>query len=221
MCIQSLKLKHCSRPCNTTEPYMCEDCLRVNVYTRELPPMKRLKPVLVFIHAGQFFSLSGQSHNYAGPQNLMDQDIVLVTFNYRLGTLGFLSTGTKHAPGNLGLKDQVALLHWVQKNIMRFGGDPRCVTLVGYGAGAFSVTLHMVSPMSVGLFHKVIVMDGSATGQWKLPKSQRKLAIRHAKLLKCPTEDVGEMMKCLKKVYLAIFRPIRNVQTISVWFLCR
>ncbi|GBP03030.1 Acetylcholinesterase [Eumeta japonica] len=150
-----------------------EDCLRVNIYTRELPSKitQMLKPVIVFIHPGGFYSLSGQSKNFAGRQYLMDRNIVLVTFNYRLGSLGFLSTGTKEAPGNLGLKDQVLLMRWLKLHISRFGGDSSSITLLGYGAGAISITLHMVSPMSRNLFHKAIVMSGSATGQWSYQKN--------------------------------------------------
>ncbi|XP_013102237.2 juvenile hormone esterase [Stomoxys calcitrans] len=183
-----------------------EDCLRLNIYTRDLPSETNpnpKKPVIVFIHPGGFYSLSGQSKNFAGPQYFMDRSVVLVTFNYRLASLGFLSTGTREAPGNLGLKDQVALLRWVKLLISRFGGDPNSITLLGYGAGAMSVTLHMVSPMSRNLFHKAIIMSGSATGQWELPEEQLYLAQRQAKLLKCPVANITEMMECLKsKHYL-------------------
>lgn len=94
--------------------------------------------------------MSGQSKNYAGPQALMDRNIVFVTINYRLGTLGLLSTGTKDYPGNAALKDQVLALKWIKLHISKFGGDPDLVTIMGYSAGALSVTLHMVSPMSRG-----------------------------------------------------------------------
>lgn len=108
------------------------------------------KPVLVYIHPGGFYAVSGQSKNYAGPQALMDRNIVLVTINYRLGTLGLLSTGTKEYPGNAAFKDQVLALKWIKLHIAKFGGDPDLVTIMGYSAGALSVTLHMVSPMSRG-----------------------------------------------------------------------
>ncbi|KAL6420042.1 hypothetical protein ACFW04_010998 [Cataglyphis niger] len=121
-----------------------EDCLRVNVYTTKLPsasdPVKR--PVLVFFHPGAFYIFSGQS-SYFGPEYLLDKDIVLVTVNNRLATLGFLSTGDSKAPGNLGLKDQVVALRWVQRNIVAFGGNPDSVTISGYSIGGFSVLLHM------------------------------------------------------------------------------
>lgn len=92
-----------------------------------------------------FESGSASSHT---PIYLMDRDIVLVTINYRLGPFGFLALGTKDALGNMGLKDQVLALKWVQKNIERFGGDPNSVTLAGLSAGAYSTTGHMVSNMS-------------------------------------------------------------------------
>ncbi|XP_036336478.1 venom carboxylesterase-6-like [Rhagoletis pomonella] len=183
-----------------------EDCLRVNIYTRDLPTEKEpnvKKPVIIFIHPGGFYALSGQSKNFAGPQYFMDRNILLVTFNYRLGTLGFLSTGTEEALGNMGLKDQAMLLRWVKLHISRFGGDANSVTLLGYGAGAIGITLHMVSPMSRNLFHKAIVMSGSVTGQWSLPSEQLDLATRQAALLHCNTENLTDMMSCLhSKHYL-------------------
>ncbi|XP_039966368.1 venom carboxylesterase-6 [Bactrocera tryoni] len=183
-----------------------EDCLRVNIYTRDLPTENEpnvKKPVIVFIHPGGFYALSGQSKNFAGPQYFMDRNILLVTFNYRLGSLGFMSTGTEEALGNMGLKDQVMLLRWVKLHISRFGGDPNSVTLLGYGAGAISITLHMVSPMAKNLFHKAIVMSGAVTGQWPLPVEQLNLAVRQAALLHCTTENLTDMMSCLNsKHYL-------------------
>lgn len=178
-----------------------EDCLRLNVYTRDICPAKK-RAIIIYLHPGGFYGLSGQSRSVAGPEYFMDRDIVLVTANYRLGILGFLSTGTKEAPGNNGLKDQVLVMKWVQEHIDRFGGDPNLVTLMGYSAGAMSVTLHLVSPMSRGLFHRVIVMSGSATSQWTIPNEQLDLAKKQARLLKCPNGSIGEIMDCFKTVSL-------------------
>ncbi|EDW12231.1 juvenile hormone esterase [Drosophila mojavensis] len=191
----------CPQPGLVSED-VSEDCLRLNIYTRQLPSESEpnpKKPVIVFIHPGGFYSLSGQSKNFAGPQYFMDRNLVLVTFNYRLGTLGFLATGTQEAPGNMGLKDQVQLLRWVKLHISRFGGDPNSVTVLGYGAGAMAVTLHMVSPMSQGLFQRAIVMSGAATGQWSLPEHQMDVAKKQAALLQCNTRDLKEMMLCLRE----------------------
>lgn len=176
-----------------------EDCLFVNVYSTKLPKGndKPKKPVVVYIHGGGFYSFGGASY-WAGPNYLLDQDIVLVTFNYRLGTLGFLSTGDKEAPGNNGLKDQVELLKWVKKNIESFGGDPNSVTLLGYSAGSAAALLHMVSPLSKGLFHRVIAMSGSSLGNWPVPKNQLNVAKKQAKLVGCPEDNAANIIKCLK-----------------------
>lgn len=174
-----------------------EDCLCLNVYTRDL---KNLKPVLVFLHPGGFYSGSGRSNLFAGPQNLMDRDIVLVTINYRLGSLGFLATGTADATGNMGLKDQVVALRWIQKHIGKFGGDCSSVTLWGYSAGSFSTGLHMMSPMSKGLFQRAIMMSSAPLGQIDFKGNQLELAQKQAQLLKCPEKPIKEMVACLKTV---------------------
>ncbi|KAL6446527.1 hypothetical protein ACFW04_001222 [Cataglyphis niger] len=190
-----------------------EDCLRVNVYTTKLPsasdPVKR--PVLVFFHPGAFYIFSGQS-SYFGPEYLLDKDIVLVTVNNRLATLGFLSTGDSKAPGNLGLKDQVVALRWVQRNIVAFGGNPDSVTISGYSIGGFSVLLHMVSPMSKGLFHRAIMMSGSMTSE-PYPTEQLHLAKKQAELLNCPSDTTDAMLVCLSS------KPVENfTDTIPKFF---
>ena len=79
------------------------------------------------------FSQVGGSGTYAdyGPQHFMNKNVIIVTINYRLGPLGFLSMGTEDVPGNAGLRDQVLALEWVQQNIANFGGDPSLVTIFG------------------------------------------------------------------------------------------
>ncbi|KAH7981088.1 hypothetical protein HPB49_021433 [Dermacentor silvarum] len=125
-----------------------EDCLFLNIYT---PGYRNGQtpsyPVMVFVHGGNFET--GASSQY-GPQKLVDKDVVVVTINYRLGILGFLSTGDSVCPGNLGLLDQNLALKWVRDNVGHFGGDPSQVTLFGQGSGAVSVFLHILSPLSQG-----------------------------------------------------------------------
>ena len=84
----------------------------------------------------------------------MDRNVVVVTINYRLGPLGFLSMGTEEVPGNAGLRDQSLALKWVNQNIAKFGGNPDLVTIFGESAGALSVSLHLLSPLSEGLFQR-------------------------------------------------------------------
>ncbi|XP_055526824.1 carboxylic ester hydrolase-like [Wyeomyia smithii] len=179
-----------------------EDCLRLNVYTKQIPgELVRMRPreVLVYLHPGGLYAFSGQSHNNAGPQYLMDRDIVLVTVNYRLGSLGFMSTGTAECPGNAGFKDQVLALRWIRDHISSFGGNPNAVTLMGYSAGALSTTLHMVSPMSRGLFHRAIVMSASAVSQVKVPTEQIELARKQAAHLGCEVTPTEKMVACLRR----------------------
>lgn len=107
---------------------------------------------MVFIHGGGFRAGSCSEDNY-GPDYLVPgNDIILVTINYRLGLLGFLSCEDQSlgVPGNAGLKDQVLALKWIKENIKQFGGDPNNVTIFGQGAGAACVHLHILSPMSKG-----------------------------------------------------------------------
>ena len=98
----------------------------------------------------------------------------------------------------MGLKDQVAALRWVKKNIATFGGDPDCVTITGYSAGSWSVTLHLVSPMSRGLFHRAIAMSGSVTYQQRLGTNQKGIAIKQAKYLNCSTDSTETIVSCLQ-----------------------
>ncbi|KAK1130322.1 hypothetical protein K0M31_018458 [Melipona bicolor] len=182
---------------------MSEDCLRLNVYTTKLPHKHEnvSRPVMIFIHPGGFYSFSGQSANF-GPQYLLDKDIVLVTINYRLGILGFLNTGDSLVPGNMGLKDQVLAFQWVQRNIAAFGGNPNSVTLCGYGAGSFSIMLHMVSPMSANLFHRAIAMSSSAIKPEVYSgisqHGQLELVEKQARLLDCPTDSTSSMISCFR-----------------------
>lgn len=112
-----------------------EDCLFLNVYSTNVIAKR---PVMVWIHGGSFTGGSGDDGTY-GPDHLVAEDIVLVTINFRLGVLGFLSTGDRHASGNYALKDMQLALRWVQNNIVHFGGDPDNVTIFGESSGGCSV----------------------------------------------------------------------------------
>lgn len=104
---------------------------------------------MVFIHGGAFCKGSGISSSY-GPGYILDENVILVTFNYRIGPLGFLSTGDEVASGNWGLKDQVLALKWIRDNIKYFSGDPDKVTIFGESAGAGAVHLLTLSNATIG-----------------------------------------------------------------------
>lgn len=176
---------------------MSEDCLKLNVYTSS--EIVQGWPVLVYIHGGSNKIGSGHSAYEAGPQYLLDAQVILVTFNYRLGALGFLSTRSTEAPGNFGYLDQVLALKWVQAHIRNFGGNPKRVTIFGMSAGAMAVTLHMASPLSANLFHRAIAMSGSATNEFVIdnPHWTRKLAEE----LSCPKYSTKDLLDCLRAVH--------------------
>lgn len=142
-----------------------EDCLYLNVYPPENADGNNA--VMVWIHGGAFETGSGDSYV---PSGLIKQDAVVVTLNYRLGVLGFLSHPDLASEdpdgysGSWGLLDQQLALQWVQDNIASFGGNPDNVTIFGESAGGASVMAHVVSPAATALFHKAIVQSGAYTG---------------------------------------------------------
>ena len=145
-----------------------EDCLYLNVWTPRLRTAANL-PVMVWLHGGSNRVGSGTEAGYDGTV-LASHGVVVVTINYRLGAMGFLShpeltaESPHHSSGNYGLLDQIAALQWVQQNITQFGGDPGNVTLFGESAGSVDATTLMASPLTKGLFRRVIAESGPAFG---------------------------------------------------------
>nr|WNK22293.1 carboxylesterase [Athetis lepigone]WNK22303.1 carboxylesterase 10 [Athetis lepigone] len=185
---------------NTINPglgNMSEDCLYLNVYTPNIKPDKPL-PVMVWIHGGGFIWGSGNDDLY-GPEYLIRHDVILVTLNYRLEVLGFLCLDTEDVPGNAGMKDQVAALRWIKKNIANFGGNPDNITIFGESAGAASVSYHLISPMSKGLFNRAIPQSGAATCFWAQAFEPREKALLLAKQLGFQSEDDKELYEFFKK----------------------
>uniref|UniRef100_A0A8C9QN32 Carboxylic ester hydrolase n=1 Tax=Spermophilus dauricus TaxID=99837 RepID=A0A8C9QN32_SPEDA len=139
---------------------MSEDCLYLSIYAPAHACEGSNLPVMVWIHGGAL--VVGSASMYDGSILAAIENVLVVTVQYRLGVLGFFSTGDQHATGNWGYLDQVAALRWVQQNIAHFGGNPDRVTIFGESAGGTSVSSHVVSPMSQGLFHGAIMESGVA-----------------------------------------------------------
>jgi para-nitrobenzyl esterase len=142
-----------------------EDCLYLNVWRPAGAPADAKLPVMVWIYGGGFVNGGASPAVYDGSQ-FAKNGVVLVSFNYRLGHLGFfahpaLSAEQKDAPlANYGLLDQIAALQWVQRNVAAFGGDPGNVTIFGESAGGMSVHVLLTTPLARGLMHKAIVESG-------------------------------------------------------------
>jgi cholinesterase len=155
-----------------------EDAGTINVFV-PVNSNSDLLPVMVFIHGGGF-QMGSSKTDFYGPDFLLQRDVIIVTLNYRLGPFGFLSLKdpSLKIPGNAGLKDQCFALKWVQRNIEKFSGNPRNVTLFGDGAGAASTHFHMISDQSKDLFQKAILMSGCAFNKTWALSSPRDFADR-------------------------------------------
>lgn len=148
------------------DPGPSEDCLTLNVWTPAKNKSAKL-PVMVWIYGGGFIA-GGTSEPRQDGEHLARKGVVVVSMNYRLGVFGFLALpelaaeSRDHAAGNYGLMDQTAALRWVHKNIARFGGNPKNVTIFGESAGSISVSAQMASPLAKGLFARAIGESGGA-----------------------------------------------------------
>lgn len=199
MCVQSNILS----PVGKTEG--SEDCLYMNVFT---PPLSKIPkgglPVMFWIHGGGFMGGSSYS-KMQGPDYILDHDVILVGFNYRLSILGFMSSENLDCPGNFGLKDQVEALKWVKNHISSFGGNPNSVTIGGISAGGASVSYLLQSNKARGLFHKAIQQSGTIFNSWSQPLHKgvaQGRAIKMAKAFNCYTEnkDWKQIISCMKKI---------------------
>jgi para-nitrobenzyl esterase len=145
-----------------------EDCLYINVWTPAKSAGDKL-PVMVWTYGGGFTGGSGSDNWYDG-EALAKKGVVVVTYNYRLGTFGFfahpdlVAESPQHTTGNYAMTDMLAALHWVQKNIAAFGGDPRKVTIDGESAGAIAVAAMVGSPEAKGLFIRAAAQSGAWMG---------------------------------------------------------
>ncbi|XP_030760903.1 neuroligin-4, X-linked-like, partial [Sitophilus oryzae] len=167
-------------------------------------------PVIVYIHGESFEWNSGNP--YDGSVLASYADLVVITLNYRLGILGFLNANPaphlKARVANYGLMDQIAALHWIQQNIALFGGDPNNVTLAGHGSGAACINFLMISPTVMpGLFHRALLLSGSALSSWALVEDPVNYAVKLAKEVNCTIpDDVGkdheQIVDCLRETPL-------------------
>ncbi|XP_013164593.1 PREDICTED: juvenile hormone esterase-like [Papilio xuthus] len=176
-----------------------EDCLFLNIYVPQNTTNNKLS-VLFFVHGGTFRLLSGNSDVIYGPQFFLEQNIIFVSMNYRLGSLGFLSLDTVGAPGNAALKDVVLSLKWINENIERFGGDRKKITIGGHSSGATMIHYLLVSKQSADLFQRAIMISGNAVNPRSVARYPKDNAYILAKELGLDTNDDQLLLKKLKEV---------------------
>ena len=189
-----------------------EDCLYLNVFTPQVDDGDR--PVMVWIYGGAFET--GSTSDDYNPPRLVDEDVVVVTINYRLGLLGFtahpdLTAEGNGTSGNYGMLDQVAALEWVQDNIANFGGDPDNVTIFGESAGGHSVLALLASPETEDLFHRVIVQSGSYGGDQPTLAEAEDLGVGRADALGCDEGGVD----CLRDLDASAFADLQAAEDMS------
>ncbi|XP_057331587.1 acetylcholinesterase-like [Microplitis mediator] len=176
-----------------------EDCLYVNVVVPHPRPTNAA--VMVWIFGGGFYSGSATLDVYDPKTLVSEENVILVSMQYRVASLGFLYFGTADVPGNAGLFDQMMALQWVRDNIAAFGGNPDNVTLFGESAGAVSVSMHLLSPLSRHLFNQAIMQSGSPTAPWAIISREESIVrgLRLAEAVGCPHDryNLRAVIDCL------------------------
>jgi para-nitrobenzyl esterase len=180
-----------------------EDCLYVDVTRPVQQSRPGRMPVIVFLHGGRL--ISGSGSDFDGSRLATTGDAVVVTANYRLGALGFLSSPALDAEGtvsgNYGLLDQAEVLRWVRRNAAAFGGDPFKVTLAGQSAGARSVCTHLASPASRGLFQRAIVQSGACANTVMTKSAADRKGAQAIREVGCA--GAADLPGCLRQVPVA------------------
>lgn len=184
-----------------------EDCLNLNVYAPADHDSTSKKAVMVFIHGGGFL-MDSNSVDFYSPEYLLMNDVVVVTINYRLHTLGFISIPSLGINGNAGLKDQQMALEWVYENISNFNGDPEKICLFGESAGAQSVHQQVLNQKSRKFINTAICQSVCAISTWGYQSKSEEFTKRLAKKLNASGESdqdtLDALMKApLEKMYLA------------------
>ena len=193
-----------SRPLKPTES---EDCLYLDVTTPSTSTNSTTPlPVMVYIHGGGW--RHGSKQNGGDGKPLASHGVIVVSVNYRLGPLGFLSTGDSSIPGNFGMLDQISALKWVQANIAAFGGDPTKVTIFGTSAGGSAVSMHVLSPLSKGLFARAISESAVASTSREVPPPMLEATLQNVSL------QVGNLLGCGQTPGVA-FRSCIQRQTLA------
>ncbi|XP_023238926.1 carboxylesterase 5A-like [Centruroides sculpturatus] len=185
----------------TRDMIIDEDCLNLNIYVPKIETNEKL-PVMIWL-PGEGFDYA-DARQFEGTYLASLGKVILVTVNYRVSVFGFLSSETEDAPGNVGLLDQRMAFRWVAKNIEKFGGNSKNVTLFGRFSGAMSISMHMTSTYALNqekkLFDRVILQSGIAVGSWVFDHDPSLAFSQLVELTKCSRNRKLETVKCLQNL---------------------
>jgi len=165
----------CMHPSGPRAEGVSEDCLYLNVFRPPNAAAHEKRPVLLSLHGGGYTNGAGSDTTPEDVGDLvLEHNVVVVSTNYRLGVFGFLGSDALRSSkdgttGNFGTQDQALAFNWVRKHISHFGGDPHNVTVIGWSAGAASISVHLTAPSSRGLFQRAIMMSGGFANWAALP----------------------------------------------------
>ena len=180
-----------------------EDCLFLNIFTSSIPQKSKVfipRAVMLWIHGGGFEIGSAEEYD---PTPLVQEDVIVVTINYRLGGLGFLTFGNDIVSGNMGIRDQIAAMQWTKNLIHHFGGDPTKITIFGESAGAISVNALQMSPKAVGLFSGAILQSGTMLlyrDEYEKSRQERRASSLADQFNCSSTRNDQSMMDCLQEL---------------------
>ncbi|KAL3218486.1 hypothetical protein MRX96_031524 [Rhipicephalus microplus] len=210
-----------------------EDCLHLNIWvphmdsgnastssdSAEAKEHHPKKPVVVFFYGGGFQEGSNSDPRYDGRYLSALGGLVVVVPNYRVGPLGFISSGDEDEPGNLALLDQMMALDWVRSHIDDFDGDPGCIVVAGAGSGASSLALHLLSPEAQGTMtdlRRFMLHSPSAYGPFadqSVPRESQQSLVPLARSVGCSGTGTPELLRCLRTVSadtLALIEPAQG-----------
>lgn len=187
---------------------LSEDCLYLNLWVPASLREPGAKPaeVLVWIYGGGYMAGTSTLEVYDGDLMAVANNFIVASMQYRVGAFGYIYLDIDEAPGNQGMYDQALAMKWIKDNAPYFGGNPERITLFGESAGASSAAFHLLSPVSIDLFDKVILQSGVPNNPWAIMSADKAydIALKLVDDCKCNsslvTEDPSRVMECMRRV---------------------
>ncbi|KAF8771434.1 Acetylcholinesterase-1 like protein [Argiope bruennichi] len=192
-------------PWYDSDPFQSEDCLYLNIWMPRGKFLNKKYTVMLWIYGGGFTVGSNRLPATEGQGLSKLGSTIVVAPNYRVGAMGFLSSGTEDAPGNMGIYDILMAVKWIRENIEAFNGDPDNIAIFGQGSGAITVSMLLMSPLSQGLFTRAIIQSGSFLSIFQNPNEYNlNLGQRLAEAVGCASANLSlrnnpkEVVGCLR-----------------------